>query len=173
MFTQCKFLFMRKYCMHFSFILAILTSFGCVIGTVSAHIIPHDIASLMCLSVTMPISIVSYAFISILPFMLTFLVFYIGKPNLFLLIAFCKSLFYAFVYTAVRCAFSHIGWLITALFLFVDTISFLLLFWYSLRRIGTAGSALSDAAFILSLILFSLLIYFAYITPFLTRIVYF
>ena len=117
-------------------ILALSFIFGFLLGVHIAASSGTIYASLMRRALLGHVSIVSLLFLHTTPFLLTLLIFKIGRPSLILVLCIIRSFTFGAVSYSLYLTFGSTEWLIKSLMLFADICSLVALFWYWYRLLS-------------------------------------
>jgi len=153
------------------FLLAFFSTFGAALGAIIANSSNAYLFSMMRMAAFRYVSIVDLTLVSLFPFLITAIAFFLSKPFLFFPIAFFKSFLYTLLLCCICIEFLTAGWLVCILLLFTDTFVILALHWYWFRHIhGFLGSAFTDLFFCIAFSLGICLIDYFWVAPFLTTL---
>ena len=154
------------------FLLAFFSISGCILGIVTARTADTYFLSLMLQAMCLPVSIVDLLFALLFPFVMTTVISYISKPMLLLPLCFLKSLFYGYLLCSVCMLFTAGGWLIGGMFLFSDSVSLVLLLFYSLRYLNGFQNSCGRCIIISTLIVsLTALLDVCVVSPYLSAII--
>lgn len=150
------------------FFLAFFSCSGAVLGVTVAYTSESSFCSLMRTAASSPVSIVGLMLVTLFPFLITAIAFYLSKPYLLLVISFFESFTYALSMCSVYIAFLQAGWLVCMLLLFSDTMVIAVLHWYWIRNIhGFRDSTIRDLVSCIAVTLTVGLIDYIWVSPFL------
>jgi len=153
------------------FLLAFFSSFGAAFGVIIACSSNAYFFSMMRMAAFRHVSIVDLTLVTLFPFLITAIAFFLSKPYLFFVIAFFKAFLYTLMLSCICIEFLQAGWLVCFLLLFSDTFVTLILHWYWVRHIhGFLGSAFTELFFCMAFSLGICLIDYIWVAPFLTAL---
>ena len=157
--------------MRVSLFPALFWAAGFFLGSLYAHISQRYFVSLMLSAVQQPMSIVARMICVALPFFFFFSTVYSRGFACIYIYCFIKSISYGFNITLLLYLFQSSAWVVSALFLFSDTVFCVLLLWLCMRfQSVDKWKFRKDALLCLSLCVAALLIDILFFMPLLRRL---
>lgn len=154
------------------FLLCLCWCVGLLLGTVFAVGADASFLSLMRQAAVSRVSIVNLLTAVLLPFLLSALAVYMGRPRALYVICLCKALCFAFCMVLTARSFGAAGWLIQPLLHFSDLLLAPVLIWFSVRHIGGgSGSVQKDLGFCAAVIAVVAMLDAFWVSPFLAELI--
>ena len=152
-------------------VLAFCSCFFGLTGVSYGFKVSGPFVSLILLSATAQVSISGLVFSRLFPLLLIFLAMIYDKPGFLVVICTLKSFLFGLVFSSVNRLYGSAGWIISALLLFSDSVTTILVHYFSFRHADRFHSGgYKEIRWIIFLVLLAVFVDVLFISPFLRSV---